>query len=107
MKLGSNFDEYRKWKTELEANIVDTMVLFPSVKICPATLISNLPIIRPRRYSIASNPASGSFQAKLVVGVVDYFHKTGTRRFGLASGHLLDTEVGGNVFGFVRSKEFT
>ena len=104
LKLGSNFEEYRKWKTELEGNVVDTLILFPSIRICAATLISNLPIIRPRRYSIASNPASGSFQAKLVVGVVDYFHKTGTRRFGLASGQLLDTEVGENIFGFVRSE---
>ena len=43
IKLGSNFEDYRNWKSELEANIVDTLMMFPSVKISAATLISNIP----------------------------------------------------------------
>merc|ERR1712013_320538 len=49
---------------------------------------SNLPTIKPRRYSIASTREWEGSDVGLVVGVVDYTHKSGKRRFGLATGNL-------------------
>ena len=104
LQLGSNFDDYKKWKTEFEPNILDTFKLFPSVKVCSASLISHVPVTRPRRYSIASTAAWEGVDVCLVVGVVDYKHKMGSRRFGLASGNLCNSPLGSKMMGFLRSE---
>jgi len=104
LRLGTNFDDYKKWKTDYEPNILDTFKMFPSVKVCSASLVSHIPIIRPRRYSIASTAAWEGVDVGLVVGVVDYKHKMGDRRFGLASGSLCNSALGSKMMGFLRSE---
>eukprot|EP00091_Calanus_sinicus_P017740 TRINITY_DN3842_c1_g1_i1.p1 TRINITY_DN3842_c1_g1~~TRINITY_DN3842_c1_g1_i1.p1 ORF type:complete len:240 (-),score=80.59 TRINITY_DN3842_c1_g1_i1:223-942(-) len=78
--------------------------MFPSVKVCSATVISNLPTIKPRRYSIASTKEWEGSEVGLVVGVVDYTHKSGKRRFGLATGNLANHTIGSQLPGFLRSE---
>merc|ERR1719186_1832732 len=103
-QLSKNFDEYSKWKNEHDAGIVETLSMFPSVKICSATIISHLPTIKPRRYSIASTAEWEGSEVGLVVGVVDYLHKSGKHRFGLATGNLANYTVGSVLPGFLRSE---
>lgn len=104
LKLSKNFDSYSSWKHEHEAGIVETLTMFPSVKVCSATVISNLPTIKPRRYSIASTKEWEGNEVGLVVGVVDYTHKSGKRRFGLATGNLANYTIGSQLPGFLRSE---
>merc|ERR1719495_1688551 len=104
-KLGTKFDAYSSWKQEHDAGIVETLKMFPSVKVCSATIISNLPTIKPRRYSIASTREWEGSDVGLVVGVVDYTHKSGKRRFGLATGNLNNSCIGSVLPGFLRSEK--
>ena len=80
----ANDDEiYDKWRED-GRDICLTLQEFVSVNINSSLLISQLSLIKPRRYSIASAPRGQTLS--LVVGVVGYSTSTGRNKTGLASG---------------------
>ena len=80
----ANDDEiYDKWRED-GRDICLTLQEFVSVNINSSLLISQLSLIKPRRYSIASAPRGQTLS--LVVGVVAYTTSTGRNKSGLASG---------------------
>lgn len=102
--LSSKHELYKEWKKKNEPSLIDTFNMFSSVKVCSATLTSQLPVIRPRRYSIASTSSWEGQDVGLVVGVVDYQDKLGKRKYGLTTGQLLHSPLGANFYGFLRSE---
>jgi sulfite reductase alpha subunit-like flavoprotein len=48
---------YQKWVSSVNPNIVDVLEDFLSVDVDAAALISTLPMIQPRFYSISSSAA--------------------------------------------------
>jgi len=105
LQLSRDFSAYQAWREEHDAGIVETLDLFPSIRCpCSASLLGQLPTIKPRRYSIASTAAFEGTEVNLVVGVVDFIHKSGKRRLGLSTGILSTATLGTKIPGFLRSE---
>ena len=56
--LANEDDSYGEWREE-NKDICETMLEFVSITITSSLLVSQLPLIKPRRYSIASSPRDG------------------------------------------------
>jgi len=96
----ANDDEiYDKWREDAK-DICSTLQEFVSVNINSALLVSQLSLIKPRRYSIASAPRGQTLS--LVVGVVRYQTPTGRPKAGLASAMLETVPVGSNIPGYIK-----
>ena len=76
------------------------MLEFVSVNISSSLLVSQLPLIKPRRYSIASAPRDNTLS--LVVGVTSYQTPSGRHKRGLASGMLETAPIGTIVPGCIK-----
>ena len=81
-------------------DICDTMLEFVSLSLPSSLLVSQLPLIKPRRYSIASSPRDNTLS--LIVGVVEYHTRDGRHKVGLASGMLASAEIGSQLAGCVK-----
>ena len=81
-------------------DICETLQEFDSVNINSSLLLSQLSVIKPRRYSIASAPSGQTLS--LVVGVVRYETPTGKPMAGLASAMLETVPVRTVVPGYVK-----
>ena len=97
--LANDDDIYSEWRDE-NKDICDVMLEFISINITSSLLVSQLPLIKPRRYSIASSPRDNTLS--LIVGVVGYTTKDGRQKRGLASGMLATAEVGSQVAGCIK-----
>lgn len=80
----------------------ETLKQFPSVKISSATLASQVGVMKPRKYSIASAP-TGHHDLSLVVGVVRYSTTTGRDKRGLATGMLDTVALPSTIPGYISS----
>ena len=89
--LANDDDSYEAWREE-GRDIYDTLREFVSVNINSAVLISEMPLIKPRRYSIASSPRDNTLS--LIVGVVNYKTPSGREKRGLTSGFLETADIG-------------
>ena len=89
--LANDDDSYEAWREE-GRDIYDTLREFVSVNINSAVLISEMPLIKPRRYSIASAPRDNTLS--LIVGVVNYKTPSGREKRGLTSGFLETADMG-------------
>ena len=97
--LANDDESYAEWREE-NKDICDTLLEFVSINIPSALLVSQLPLIKPRRYSIASSPRDNTLS--LIVGVVEYNTRDGRQRRGLASGMLATAEIGSQVAGCIK-----
>ena len=75
------------------------MLDFVSVNISSSLLVSQLPLIKPRRYSIASAPRDNTLS--LIVSVVSYTTNSNQKR-GLASGGLDTADIGSIIPGCIK-----
>ena len=70
-------------------DVAETLSEFSSVNIQSSILASQLDIIKPRKYSIASSPEAKEVvghDLSLVVGVLKYKTETGREKMGLTTG---------------------
>jgi sulfite reductase (NADPH) flavoprotein alpha-component len=70
--------------------LVDLLKTNPSARPSAAELVENLPILRPRLYSISSSPLAHPGQVHLTVGVVRYRNKHDRLTKGVASTFLTE-----------------
>ena len=75
------------------------MLEFVSINISSALLLSQLPLVKPRRYSIASAPRNNTLS--LIVGVASYTTPSGRHKLGLASGMLEAAPLGTDIRGCI------
>jgi len=82
-------EEGEKEREELLTNsdVLDLLRSFPTARVEPQTLVSNLRKIVPRLYSISSSPLAHPNEVHLTVGI-QKTHKDGRVRFGAASSFL-------------------
>lgn len=67
-------------------------------------IFTQLPLLKPRHYSISSSPLShSSFQVELTVAVIQYNTESGARHYGVCSNFLNDIPIGHDVYAFIRS----
>ncbi|XP_006891134.1 PREDICTED: nitric oxide synthase, inducible [Elephantulus edwardii] len=69
--------EYNKWKFTNSPTFLEVLEEFPSVRVSAAFLLSQLPILKPRYYSISSSRDHTPTEVHLTVAVVTYRSRGG------------------------------
>lgn len=70
--LGFQPSEYNKWKFTNSPTFLEVLEEFPSLRVPAAFLLSQLPILKPRYYSISSSLDHTPAEVHLTVAVVTY-----------------------------------
>ncbi|XP_071486328.1 nitric oxide synthase 1-like [Diadema antillarum] len=70
--LGKGGVHYEVWKYDRNPNLPEVFEEFPSVKVNPSFLLTELPILKPRYYSISSSPKMYPGEIHATVAVVEY-----------------------------------
>ncbi|XP_041456958.1 nitric oxide synthase, endothelial-like [Lytechinus variegatus] len=76
--LGMGSDEYEEWKSENWPNMAEVLEGYPSLKVPASLLLTQLPLLQPRYYSISSSPKQYPNEIHATVAVVSY-HPNGGR----------------------------
>lgn len=64
---------YLTWKEFRKQTFLEVLEEFPSLELNAAFLLSQLPLLRPRLYSISSSPELHPQELHLTVAVVSYY----------------------------------
>lgn len=64
--------EYEEWKWSKNPTVVEVLEEFPSVQMPSTLLLTQLPLLQPRYYSISSSPEMYPGEVHLTVAVVSY-----------------------------------
>ncbi|KAG7321599.1 hypothetical protein KOW79_014457 [Hemibagrus wyckioides] len=72
LELASDFKCYSKWKEFCKPNFLEILEEFPSLELSATFLLSQLPLLKPRLYSISSSPDLYRQELHLTVSVVNY-----------------------------------
>ncbi|XP_032898999.1 nitric oxide synthase, brain isoform X1 [Amblyraja radiata] len=75
--LSKGLKEYEEWKWYNNPTIVEVLEEFPSVQVPATLLLTQLPLLQPRYYSISSSPDLYPDEIHLTVAVVSYHTRDG------------------------------
>uniref|UniRef100_A0A8C6TYH5 Nitric oxide synthase n=1 Tax=Neogobius melanostomus TaxID=47308 RepID=A0A8C6TYH5_9GOBI len=102
--LSKVITEYEEWKWYNNPTLVEVMVEFPSIQMPSTLLLTQLPLLQPRYYSISSSPDLHPGEIHLTVAVVSYRAKDGKgpTHHGVCSSWLNRIQKGEMVPCFVR-----
>lgn len=64
--------EYEEWKWYNNPTLVEVLEEFPSIQMPSTLLLTQLPLLQPRYYSISSSPDLYPGEIHLTVAVVSY-----------------------------------
>uniref|UniRef100_A0A3B3TLD8 Nitric oxide synthase n=1 Tax=Poecilia latipinna TaxID=48699 RepID=A0A3B3TLD8_9TELE len=70
--LSKGLQEYEEWKWYNNPTLVEVLDEFPSIQMPSTLLLTQLPLLQPRYYSISSSPDMYSGEIHLTVAVVSY-----------------------------------
>ncbi len=103
-QLSKDTNEYEKWKFERYPNLSEVVEEFPSLKLTSSLLLTQLPKLQPRFYSISSSPKANYDEIHLTVGLVEYLPKSKTQsvHYGVCSKWLDEINNGDIVHAFIR-----
>lgn len=94
-------DFYEDWKLRGWPNLVEVLDEFPSLRPDASLLITQLPKLQPRFYSISSSPKTTD-DIHLTMGVVIYKPIGKAVHYGVCTKWLSDLNLGQMVPAFVR-----
>uniref|UniRef100_I3JWS0 Nitric oxide synthase 1 n=1 Tax=Oreochromis niloticus TaxID=8128 RepID=I3JWS0_ORENI len=96
--------EYEEWKWYNNPTLVEVLEEFPSIQMPSTLLLTQLPLLQPRYYSISSSPDLHPGEIHLTVAVVSYRTRDGEGpiHHGVCSSWLNRIEKGEMVPCFVR-----
>ncbi|XP_041078618.1 nitric oxide synthase, brain-like [Polyodon spathula] len=102
--LSKGLQEYEQWKWCNNPTIVEVLEEFPSLQIPSTLLLTQLPLLQPRYYSISSSPDMYPGEIHLTVAVVSYRTRDGEGpiHHGVCSSWLNRIETDETVPCFVR-----
>ncbi|XP_075881910.1 nitric oxide synthase 1 isoform X2 [Nelusetta ayraudi] len=102
--LSKGLQEYEQWKWYNNPTLVEVLEEFPSVQLPSSLLLTQLPLLQPRYYSISSSPDLHPSEIHLTVAVVSYRARDeeGPIHHGVCSSWLNRIEKGEMVPCFVR-----
>ncbi|XP_022076041.1 nitric oxide synthase, brain [Acanthochromis polyacanthus] len=102
--LSKGLQEYEEWKWYNNPTLVEVMEEFPSIQMPSTLLLTQLPLLQPRYYSISSSPDLHPGEIHLTVAVVSYRARDGEGpiHHGVCSSWLNRIEKGEMVPCFVR-----
>uniref|UniRef100_A0A674ILK7 Nitric oxide synthase n=1 Tax=Terrapene triunguis TaxID=2587831 RepID=A0A674ILK7_9SAUR len=75
--LSKGLQEYEEWKWSKNPTIVEVLEEFPSVQMPSTLLLTQLPVLQPRYYSISSSPDMSPDEVHLTVAVLSYRTRDG------------------------------
>ncbi|KAM4709511.1 nitric oxide synthase 1 isoform 1-T1 [Discoglossus pictus] len=75
--LSKGLQEYEQWKWYKNPTIVEVFEEFPSLQVPSSLLLTQLPLLQPRYYSISSSPDMYPDEVHLTVAVVSYSTRDG------------------------------
>ncbi|XP_068011019.1 nitric oxide synthase, inducible [Melanerpes formicivorus] len=103
--LSQNTEEYNKWKFYNSPNILEVLEEFPSAEVSTAFLLTQLPFLKPRYYSVSSSCDMTPREIHLTVAVVNYKTRggQGPQHHGVCSTWLNTIALNETVPCFVRS----
>ncbi|XP_041100980.1 nitric oxide synthase, endothelial-like [Polyodon spathula] len=102
--LGQAGDDYEQWKWFYSPTLAEVLEEFPSLSLPASFLLSQLPLLQPRYYSISSSPETTPCQVHATVAVVQYSTQDGTGplHHGVCSTWLNQLKPGEEVPCFIR-----
>ena len=93
--------EYENWKKN-EPNLSELLDEFQSVRPNASLLVTQLPKLQPRFYSVSSSTKLIADDIHLTIGVVEYKPKGKSVHYGVCSKWIDDLAIGKIVPAFVR-----
>ncbi|KAK3859197.1 hypothetical protein Pcinc_034666, partial [Petrolisthes cinctipes] len=104
-QLATDPHEYEEWKHLKYPHLKEVLEEFPSVKLDAGLMLTQLPLLGPRFYSISSSPDAHPGEIHVTVAVVQYHthNGRGPLHYGVCSNFLKEVPPGGHVELFVRS----
>ncbi|XP_030632223.1 nitric oxide synthase 2b, inducible [Chanos chanos] len=72
LTLATDFQEYSTWKEFRRPTFLEVLEEFPSLELSAAFLLKQLPLLKPRLYSVSSSPDLHPHELHLTVSVVNY-----------------------------------
>uniref|UniRef100_G3PM77 Nitric oxide synthase n=1 Tax=Gasterosteus aculeatus aculeatus TaxID=481459 RepID=G3PM77_GASAC len=105
--LSKGLQEYEEWKWYNNPTLVEVLEEFPSIQMPSTLLLTQLPLLQPRYYSISSSPDLHPGEIHLTVAVVSYRARGGEGpiHHGVCSSWLNRIEKGEIVPCFVRGAQ--
>ncbi|XP_061460927.1 nitric oxide synthase, inducible [Rhineura floridana] len=105
--LGHNLEVYNKWKFHNSPTILEVLEEFLSVEVSTSFLLSQLPLLKPRYYSISSSQDQEPGELHLTVAVVTYRTRDGKGpvHHGVCSTWLNTLDLSKTILCFVRSAD--
>ncbi|XP_041378542.1 nitric oxide synthase-like protein [Gigantopelta aegis] len=87
---------YEEWKYDKTPNLLEVLDEFPSLKVPPSLIMTQLPLLQQRFYSISSSPLVTPDQIHATIAVVRYRTQDGAGPMheGVCSGWLNRCEIG-------------
>lgn len=76
--LSKGLQEYEEWKWYNNPTLVEVLEEFPSIQMASTLLLTQLPLLQPRYYSISSSPDEHPGEIHLTVAVVSYRARDGS-----------------------------
>ncbi|XP_030799161.1 nitric oxide synthase, endothelial [Camarhynchus parvulus] len=103
-RLAQDARLYEEWKWFRCPTLPEVLAEFPSVALPAALLLSQLPLLQPRYYSISSAPGAHPGEIHLTVAVVTYHSENGQGplHYGVCSTWLARLQPGDTVPAFIR-----
>ncbi|NXA04756.1 NOS2 protein, partial [Sapayoa aenigma] len=103
--LCQSTEEYNKWKFYNSPNILEVLEEFPSAEVSTAFLLTQLPYLKPRYYSVSSSCDMTAREIHLTVAVVNYRTRDGEGplHHGVCSTWLNTIALDETVLCFIRS----
>uniref|UniRef100_A0A8C5JFF3 Nitric oxide synthase n=1 Tax=Junco hyemalis TaxID=40217 RepID=A0A8C5JFF3_JUNHY len=103
--LCQSTEEYNKWKFYNSPNILEVLEEFPSAEVTTAFLLTQLPLLKPRYYSVSSSCDMTAREIHLTVAVVNYRTRDGEGplHHGVCSTWLNTIELNETIPCFIRS----
>lgn len=65
-------EDYEEWKNFRYPHLAELLTEFPSIQLDPSLLISELPLLQPRYYSISSSKAVAPDEVHITVSLLSY-----------------------------------
>jgi sulfite reductase alpha subunit-like flavoprotein len=93
---------YEEWRLNGYPNLAEFLEEFQSVKPNASLLITQLPKLQPRFYSISSSSKIYSDDIHITVGVVQYKSRGKNMHYGVCSKWLDELSINGIIPSYVR-----
>nr|CCC18661.1 nitric oxide synthase [Scylla paramamosain] len=104
-QLATDPHEYEEWKHFRYPHLSEVLEELPSVNLDAGLLLTHLPLLGPRFYSISSSPDAHPGEVHVTVTIVQYHTEggKGPLHYGVCSNFLKEVSPGDHVELFVRS----